>query len=380
MSNFLSDAILDPWGRNVDLTNTQSMYDVGLDREGMYGDLNSVLNRTPMGNPRTAMTETMWGLNHRSLANSIPINKDYFGLTFFTRPDLCLSRENLRKDPRLAAMLDSSSLSLQRAIRAQLDARHNMPEMDDTIYPSELIDEKQVFMPILTNQLVSMSGWQDITAPTHQIEAGVYGEEYCFIDGIVDNYRTYDITANFRNIVNDPITYLFYYWLIYSSGVFQGELVPWSDNIKMNRIDYQTRIYRLVLDHTKRYVQKIAYCGAAFPIGLSVGQHFNFESDQPINRSNDQISITFRAVGAEYMNARCIYAFNKAVCMGNPSMYPNVRHAMGLRKIPYEYIYLFNYQGYPFINFKTQELEWYVYEDDLKMASRTIGEEIPQNF
>ena len=374
MSNNLSGIFLEPWGRTVNTAPNTLVADMGLDKTGVYGDLSQVLSRTPMGDPRTALTETMWGLNHRSLANSIPINKDYYGLTFFTRPDMCLSKANLRNDPRLAAMLDPDGNSLSRAIRALLDFRHNMINNDDEPYPSGLVDEKQVFLPLLTNQLVSMSGWQDMELPTHTMDAGVYGEAYSFVDGIVENYRSYEITANFRNIVGDPITYLFMYWLIYAAGVFHGDLVPWRSNLVANRIDYQTRIYRLVLDHTKRYVQKIAYCGAAFPIGLSVGAHFNFESDTPINRGNDQISISFKAIGAEYMSSRAVYAFNKAVCMGNPSMYANNRRAMGLRKIPYEYIYLFNYMGYPYINLETSELEWYVYEEELENAIGSMSQ------
>lgn len=373
MSNNLSGLVLEPWSRGSGSQYVKLLSDFYLTMDSAGGSLGELLASTPMGNPRTAITETMWGLNHRSLANSIPINKDHYGLTFFTRPDMCLSQYNLRSDPRLAAMLDPDGNSYPRAIRAMLDARHNLINNDDQPYPSGLIDEKCAFLPLLSNQLVSMSGWEDLMLPTQSLKEGVYGETYSFVDGILENYRTYDITANFRNIVGDPITYLFFYWLVYAAGVYQGDLVPWESNIRNNRIDYQTRVYRIVLDHTKRYVQKIAYCGAAFPIGLQIGQHFNFESDAPINRTNDQISVTFRAVGAEYLTARAVYAFNKTVCMCNPSMYANNRVGMGLRKIPYEYIYLFNYQGYPYINLVTNELEWYTYEEELERIFGSVS-------
>lgn len=364
MSDKLAGFFLDPWGRTVSDDAFSPLVDNGNVLTQSNYDLSDVYSRTPLGDPKRAITETMWGLNHRSLNNSIPINKDYFGLTFFTRPDLRLAEVNLKRDPRLAGMLDSNGMTTQRMLRALLDMRHN--EQNNFSYPSGLTDPKQIFMPVLTNQLVSMSGWQDVSLPTYTSEAGVYGEMYSFADGIADIFQTYDITANFRNITGDPITYLFYYWVLYAAGVYKGDLVPYQENIRANRVDYQTRIYRLILDHTKRYVQKIAYCGAAFPIGVPMGTHFNFESDTPINRANDQISITFRAIGAEYMNDRVVYAFNKAVCMGNNDMYPNFRVSRGMMKIPYEYIYLFNFQGYPYINIRTHELEWYVYREQFQ--------------
>lgn len=359
----MSNIFAEPWGRTIDPQGIKLLSD----RTIVQSDLATVLARSPVGDPGTAISQSMWGLNHRSLNNSIPINKDYYGLTLFTKPDMRLDDANLRRDPRLAAMMNPDGNSQARALRAMMDSRGGRE--GNGYYPSKFIDEKQAFMPILTNQLVSMSGWQDVDLPVHTSEAGLYGEMYSFADGVAEVYRTYDISANFRNIPGDPITYLFYYWILYAAGVYSGDLVPYPANVRANRIDYQTRIYRLVLDHTKRYVQKIAYCGAAFPTGVQLGQHFNFEADTPINRGNDQITISFRAIGAEYLSDRCVAAFNKVVTMANNDMLPNNRKSAGLVKIPYEYIYLFNFVGYPWINYRTYELEWWISEDEYRIAT-----------
>jgi hypothetical protein len=337
----------DVWGR----TFTQG---------GTVNGVEDVWARSAVGNPSTAVTETLYGINHRSLNNSIPINKDYYGLAFFTKPDLRFTTDNLLKLRKFTPMLTSRETSLPRAIRAMLDFRHNTHNEDS--YNCSLIDPKQIFIPLLTNQCVSMSGWPDIEAPTFKSDAGVYGEEWSFVDGITELYRTWDTTINFRNIPGDPITALFWYWVSYASAVFEGTLTPYADNIAENVIDYQTRIYRVVLDSSKRFVQKIACTGAAFPIGVPLGMSFNFETDTPINRL-DQIPISFRCIGAEYLDDMIIHDFNAAVVIGNQDMADDQRQNAGLVKVPYEFIYLFNHLGYPRINIQTFELEWWVYNN-----------------
>lgn len=325
---------------------------------GVINNVNDVLDRTPMGNPSRAIGETIRGLNHRNLANSIPINRDYYGLAFFTRPDMRMTTENLSRERIFSPLLTKRAESLPRAIRAMLDNRHN--DHGDRSYPCPLVDPKQIFIPLLTNQLISMSGWQDVELPTFTSEKGVYGEEISYADGVASIYRTYDITANFRNIPGDPITSLFLYWIHYAALVYEGKLIPYTNNIVENTIDYQTRIWRIVLDSTKRWVQKIGCTGASFPIGISIGQNYNYEIDQPINR-NDQISVQFRSIGAEYVDDILISDFNKTVVLGNADMADAARQNAGMMKIPYEYIYLFNHMGYPRIDPTTYELEWWIY-------------------
>lgn len=337
----------DVWGR----TFTQG---------GTVNGVGDVLARTGAGNPATAVTETLYGLNHRSLANSIPINKDYYGLAFFTKPDLRLDNSNCYRMRKFSSMLTTRENSLPRAIRAMLDFRHNTHNEES--YSCGLIDPKQIFIPILTNQLISMSGWQDVELPTWTSDAGVYGEQISFADGIAEIYRCYDITCNFRNIPGDPITMMFYYWVLYAAAVYEGVLSPYANNAAENAIDYQTRIYRIILDSSKRFVQKIACVGAAFPTTVPIGTSFNFDSDTPINR-NDQITVNFRAIGAEYVDDMIIHDFNLAVCIGNEDMLDDQREKAGLVKIPYEYIFLFNYLGYPRINPHNSELEWWIYNE-----------------
>lgn len=360
---------------NNDKINPKSNIDPTSDK--LSDQVNDIFKKTPIGSVDSAISDSIYGINHRQTPGAIQINKDYYGLTFFTRPELNLTTDNLRVVRKLAPLLTNNPNSIQRAIRCLLDRRLAQLEGIDT----PLIDQQQAFIPLLTNHLLSMSGWPDIIAPTMTSIEGIYKESFSMVDGITDIYSTYDITANFRNIPGDPITMLFYSWIYYASYVFQGVLVPYPDKIIENEIDYQTRIYRLVLDSTKRYVRKIAACGAAFPTSAPLGASFNFEHDRPINNSNDQISIPFRCIGAMYQDDILIAEFNRTTALFNGSLddskfrktssrnkytneiYVHETHPSYVQ-IPIDLLGLFNNRGYPRINPDTYELGWWVTNED----------------
>lgn len=326
--------------------------------------VDKVFQTTPVGALSTAIGDNFYGINHRQTPNAIQINKDLFGLTFFTRPRMNLTTENIRTVRKFTPLLNNEPASLQRIIRCLLDPALAKPEdVTRPVVSSPFVDSQQAFIPILTNHLLSMSGWPDIIAPTMTSPDGVYKEAYSFVDGVTDNYSTYDITANFRNIPGDPITMLFLIWIHYASLVYQGVLVPYPEMIVENQIDYQTRIYRLVLDATKTRVQKIGACGAAFPTSSPIGAAFNFAADRPINNTNDQISIPFRCIGAMYQDDILIYEFNKVTQLHHSGMKDRHRDVM-MTKVPLEALGIFNNRGYPRINPDTYELEWWVSKED----------------
>jgi len=307
-----------------------------------------------------AIGNTFFGINHRQTPAAIQNNKDYFGLTFFTRPDLNLSDANLRTVRQFSPLLNKESKSLQRIIRCTLGPRL---AKDSPAVTSPFVDPGSPFISFLSNHLLSMSGWPDMEAPTYTSPEGIYKEAFSMIDGVVRNMTTYDITANFRNLPGDPVTLLFMTWLHYASRTYLGEMVPYPNYIVRNEYDYNTRIYRLVLDPSKRFIQKIAACGAAFPTNAPIGAAFNFEADKPLNQGLDQVSITFRAMGAEYNDPILFDEFNRTVEDFNPAMEAKFR-SQYYTQIPYAALPIFNNRGYPHINLNSGELEWYIGIDE----------------
>lgn len=328
---------------------------------GEVPSLDEFLSTTPMGSAKNSMAQVFAGINHRGTPNRVPMNKDYYGLAFFTRPDMNMTTKNLMRDRRFKPLLTENAKSIPRAIRAYLNYRCD--EWLDQSHTSPLVDNSNIFIPVLTNHLISMSGWPDIETPTYSSDAGVRGESIAMADGTVQLLGVRDMTLNFRNMPGSPIINLFKYWQLYMECVFGGELLPHSDNMVQNTKDYETRVYRIILDNTKRFVQDIASFCACFPVTTPYGARFNFESDTPINRANDQITINLRGSIVEYSDDILLHEFNNAVILGNSDMKDGNRE-QSLVKVDGAYLHHFNYSGYPRINPGTFELEWWVYTSE----------------
>lgn len=332
--------------------------------------VDDVFHSLPIGSIEKAIGNNLYGFNHRQIPGAVPSNKDQYGYTFFTRPQLNLTAGNLRNFRQFYPLLTSNPVSIQRFIRCTLDPRIGIGGIEGSSpLDCPVMDNEQAFIPILTNNLNSVSGWPDLTAPTFTSPEGVYREVYSQVDGVTRNFEAFDIDVNFRNTRGDPIVYMFYVWVHYSSLVFQGLLMPYIDYLTENMIDYMTRIYRLVMDETKTYVRKIAATGVAYPISVPIGSFLDFNNERPFNDQNKDISVRFRCLGAEYFDDILIKEFNTTSKLFNPAMHMvenatriknDITVAGELVKVPQALLNFFNNRGYPWINPDNYELEWWI--------------------
>lgn len=344
--------------------------------------LDDIFSKMPTGSIERSILNNLRGLNFRQTPNATPINKDIQGLTFFTRPQLNMQIDNLRNVRQLGALLTNNPNSIQTYIRCMLDPRLmngiEIGGVSTPRTPCSIIDNSCAFIPPLTNSLVSMSGWPSIAVPTNTSDPGLYNESQTMVDGRVLNYETFDITANFRNTRGDPILFMFYVWSIYMSMVFEGKLVPYLDMISENEIDYNTRIYRIVLDYKKQIVTKIACTNASIPVGVPVGDAFDVPGDKPYSEANREISMRFKCDGVRYFDPIIVDDFNKTVCIFNPSMYDEYRSS-DMVKISAALLDRFNMQRcYPRIDTITMELEWWVSAQDFSMVAQRYVDSIPE--
>jgi len=331
-----------------------------------------VSRESGLGSLSESMVNTLVGINHRGVGNPVPYNQDNQGLTFFTRPRLNLSYNNLSADRRLSILGAGQGVSrghFPGAIRQWLD-----PEIAKALYEggsrSPLIDPNFAFIPLLSNNLISLSGWPDPVTEYYNSDEGLARETWAMADGVDTIYSAFDLNATFRNIAGDPISLLFYVWQIYMSLVYQGKMLPYPDSEMLREIDYQTRIYRLILDPTRTYVQKVAACGAAFPTSSALGQAFDFSADSPFEQSRaSQISIPFRCVGAMYQDPILLREFNDVVQIFNPAMHPLYRDKY-MVKVPREQLHAYNYAGYPYIDMNTNELQWWDFRELYERRTR----------
>ena len=323
---------------------------------GFNTTINDVFKSTSIGNEKSAVGSVLYGINHRQTPNPIPVNKDGHGLVFFTRPQLNLSTANIRAMRRYIPLMTTAETSYPRMVRNMLDPRLNLP--------CPIMDNKFAFIPLLTNHALSISGFPDPFVEIHTSKPGVYKEVFSMVDSTIEMYSAYDVSTSFRNMIGDPINMMFDIWIHYMAAVFRGDLAPYPDFIAYNEVDYNTRIWRLVLDRNKRFVQKIACTGASIPKSDQLGGSFNYEHDHPINATNDQISIQMHSMGFCYQDPILISEFNKTVAIFNPDMADN-----GTANSPYltnmvalkqSELSIFNNRGYPRINEDTMELVWYI--------------------
>lgn len=358
--------------------------------------IDQIMSSLPTGSVSQALGNNMYGINFRQTGNVLPRAKDSYGFTFFTRPQLNLTTLNVSNFRSFYNLLTSNPISYQRYTRLMLDPRLGY----NGGLKCPFVDPLNAFIPILTNNIVSVSGWPDLTVPTYTSETGLYGEEHSFVDGITNHYESYDLDITFKNVRGNPLLYFFYTWIKYESLVFEGILNPYLDMIAENEIDYNTRIYRVVLDPTKRYVTYIGATGASFPINVPTGSLFDYNTDTPLNTKNSEINIRFKSIGFIAFDDFLKLAFNETVCIFNPEMRKILEHDLSnvseesrarengdtaymvpgcsYVKIPHYLLskiddnlvdspyYNLNFKAYPFVNLLTNELEWWSSSSNFK--------------
>ena len=329
--------------------------------------LDDYFQTTNIGSIERVVGNNLYGIRHSFGAAPVPVNKDMYGFTFFTRPQLNMQGDNLRNVRTMYTLLSQNSMSIPRWVRCTLDPRLMYGYGSDDLVISNplnclLVDNEQAFIPVLTNNLQSISGWPDMVTSAFVSKAGIYGESYAMVDGHYRNYGDFDMDATFKNTKGDPISYLFQTWCSYQSLVFEGMLLPYPDFITENELDYNTRIYRLVMDNEMLYVKKIAATGASFPMNLPTGQFFDYSSEKPYNDQSKDITIRFKCLGAIFNDDILIKEFNDTVVIFNNAMHNDIRDR-DMIMVPRKFLPIFNNRGYARINPDNYMLEWWVSKD-----------------
>lgn len=323
---------------------------------------------------------------------AVPHNTDHRGYTFFTRPQLNLSYDNVITTRRLTAYADQRANNMANAIRCMLQPQGfskssdpnrqtyigiGLPNDNDVLdVRSDIVDDENCFIPLLSNSLISFSGLPDLSADTYTSKEGMTKEVVSWIDDRPYQRGQFDVTLEFANTEGNLLTHFFHCWYEYQTRVAEGSMNPFPLNIVTNRIDYQTKVYRIVLDRTRRYVQHIA-ATIAFPTAYPMGRIFDFNLNEQLNLGSHTVSIPFRCLGVEYDDPILIHEFNKLVTRFNWRMQADKKYAPKDKSVPLHrrgmpipdptYMVevheadklLFNYKAYPFIA-ESNELLWYI--------------------
>lgn len=337
------------------------------------------------GDTDSAITNTFMGFNHRIAPTAIPKNRERAGYVFFTRPDLNLSRANVQESPRMLHMAENGYSSAERAILGILDpmcpytmAVEGVGGLGMDFHPQVPFDNKQAFIPLFTNRITTLSGFPDNTLDVYTSEEGLKREQWSMIDSHYAVNYTFTLNATFQNLDGDVTTQLITTWLEAMSNYYDGTFWPRTRNVIQREKNYETRIYRLIMDPTLTYVTKIGAALAAFPVNDNLGAIMNYDAQTPMIDANDQINVQFHCQGAAYLDPRLIEEFNEVVRTFNPDMV-EAENNIGLftprgdlRRVSKSEIQYFNWYGYPQIDRNTKELLWFVYEDQYQEVMKKV--------
>lgn len=343
------------------------------------------------------------GINHRGTNTAVTKFRDHHGYVFFTRPDLNLTYDNLSQVREFTDLRDADPISVQRAIRVYLDPRSAFVggkvelangRSTESI-ESPLVDKFNPFIPLLTNNLINLSGWPDPRVDTYSSQKGIAFEEYAYSNGIYKRNELFELTTTFRNTNGNPIMRLIDTWLLYMSEVSTNmHFYPYPDHIAKREINYDTRIYRILLNETKTRVTTWASTSLhAFPLNSNMGSTFDYNEKEIFSDKNETITVAWQCSGAEYCDPIILDEFNRVVAMFNPDLeivgYSQdgnqfaIKGASSHRRLAQSELAMFNLSRcYPLINLRNKDFTWWVsateYMEVMNIVSPTALE-VPTN-
>nr|DAN24641.1 MAG TPA: hypothetical protein [Caudoviricetes sp.] len=360
--------------------------------------LDEIVRKQGYGNLSSIVYHTVRGFNYlRHGQQFVQKNQDGMGYTFFTRPILNLTYDNLSHVDMLLPIRDAHPDSYANLARCMLDPWFHK-DQNQNDYNSQinhtagntlgdknflqvkankstrLADPYNPFIPFLTNTLVSLTGWRDIALNDYTSKSGVNNEQWSKPDGFYYKTESFELSASFRNIKGNPLKLLFNTWLCYMWHCLEGDINPYPQFVEEREYDFNTRIYRFVMDPTKTYIQSHAMT-IAWPMSYPMGNLFNFSADKNFVDGNDEINITFKCMGSDYDHPIMPYEFNAVVGMFNPNLevdYTNydfktqslVMKRGNWRKLQAHEKNRGVFAAIPLVNYKTLELEWWISPED----------------
>lgn len=280
--------------------------------------IKNIFNQSVIPGNSNLITDNYFGFNVNSFGTFSQQPQDSNGYVFFTRPMMNLSTYNIGRMTNLYNLISTDKKSIANYIRQTLDPRVISDEnKDPTTIQSPLVNQNCGFIPILTNSLISLAGWPDIMASSYTSNEGWGREQWSIFDGIINVNNSYVLDCTFSNALGEAVIIMIQTWLRYMDNVFQGYMVPYLDFIAENEIDYNTRIYRVILDRTQSYCKKICACGASFPLNIPTGREFDYHYLDVYLQQNKEFSVEFQCNGFIQNEPYLIKDFNMTTAIFN---------------------------------------------------------------
>ena len=327
----------------------------------------------------TAMTDIFTGANITGTVPAIKPNTNNHGYVFMTRPDLNLSPDNCRLNRNLMQLASANENSMLRAIAMMLS-----PQLANRFrgIKSNLVDNRYPFLSISDNLVRSLTGWPSAQLGISTTPAGVNKGEHIQADSPAYYNGQFSLSLSTYDIVSSPVKRLYHYWTTYIGALLDNAygLAPWPEYWFNGRLDYTTRVYRLIMDESRTYVEEIAATNYAIPQVPDLGPHFNFDAEQPRPFVGGTLNVELACSGAIYFDELLVLQFNRTVELFNPAMRDHTAdkrdkkpvRSIYMVKVEKRYHGVFSGKAFPRIDPQTKELEWYVSKETWKAMQHLV--------
>lgn len=352
--------------------------------------IDDLFSASGIGSLDKAIGLNMYGINYQQAPPIVPRNKEQPGFVLFTRPQLNMQGDNIRNLRLFYNLLTDNPTSQERYIRCMLDPRlaagyHYSTSSDIApvaapIVSCPLVDNENPFIPVLSNNIETLTGWPEQVMTFMRSKEDVFRGQHTQANGIVEINSTYTLSATFRNVYNNPILKMISVWLAYMGHVSTtGRLRPYVDFEAMDRLDYTTRIYRILLDPQRERVTGIYACGAAMPSTNAMSAFADYSRSSPISEVNKDFTISFECDGLIINDPILFMSFNGVVQGFCPGMRDDWR-AQAMVKLDKVEMNYFRGVAYPRIDPSNSAFEIWVPRDVYEARLRDVGSMIGASY
>lgn len=293
-------------------------------------------------------------------SQQVPIPDDTIGLPFVSRPLLNLSDDNVGRNIQLLPLYRPKPNSIQAYLKGLLDPKWGKAN-DGNI---EYLDPYYPWIAPLTNLCKVSEGFPDISLKVGKSSPGFRNEVRQHVDGVLKYNSDFDMRQTYYNPKPNFLPYLFEAWLHYIDGVTIGDegMEPYPEALLQNYIDYDCRIYHMILNKNMRNIEGIYCNGSCFPSTFPSGAFSTIDrtGDSLRGQGQDELSINFSSTVFRFGNIEVADMFNRTTVFHNPDMHENIRRSK-FRRLEFDEYYANSYNFvYPWININEMTLEYWV--------------------
>lgn len=284
----------------------------------------------------------------------MPLADNTIGLSLVTRPQLNLTDDNISRSEKLVSLFGAGQYSMSGYIRGVLDERWASAN------PNVSLNNKLPFITCLTEYLKTSNGFGDLQIQIDTSEPGVRNQVYQRVASKLEDNSAYTINQSYYNPKPSVIQGLFQIWEDYISEVTSGDrqVTPRDIYLLGNRIDYDCRIYHLIMNKDSEYLEHIFATVQSIPVTYPAGSISAIDNTANSLRGEgqDDFTVQFASVGMRFDEWGLIQSFNEHSFLYNPRLQPSTRNQYYRELTSDEYI-SFNYGAYPLLLPRSAEVK-----------------------